>query len=63
MADGFEHLFSERARGLKASMIRELLKLTHQKDIVLFAGGLFLMRGQITLGDFRSAAEIRVGRL
>ncbi len=40
MADGFEHLFSERARGLKASMIRELLKLTHQKDIVLFAGGL-----------------------
>ncbi|MFH0815533.1 MAG: PLP-dependent aminotransferase family protein [Methanobacteriota archaeon] len=40
MADGFEHLFSERARGMKASMIRELLKLTHQRDIVLFAGGL-----------------------
>jgi 2-aminoadipate transaminase len=40
MAHGFEHLFSERARGLRASMIRELLKLTHQKEIVLFAGGL-----------------------
>ena len=34
------HLFSERAKGMKASEIRELLKLTEMPDIISFAGGL-----------------------
>ena len=32
--------FSNLANGLKASEIRELLKLTAQPDIISFAGGL-----------------------
>lgn len=32
--------FSERAKGLKASEIRELLKLTEKPEIISFAGGL-----------------------
>ncbi len=32
--------FSERAAGLKASEIRELLKLTEMPEIISFAGGL-----------------------
>jgi 2-aminoadipate transaminase len=35
-----ESLYSRRAKGLKASEIRELLKLTQQLDIISFAGGL-----------------------
>ncbi|WP_455392484.1 aminotransferase-like domain-containing protein [[Eubacterium] cellulosolvens] len=35
-----ESLYSRRAKGLKASEIRELLKLTQQPDIISFAGGL-----------------------
>jgi 2-aminoadipate transaminase len=35
-----ESLYSHRAKGLKASEIRELLKLTQQPDIISFAGGL-----------------------
>jgi 2-aminoadipate transaminase len=35
-----ESLYSNRAKGLKASEIRELLKLTQQPDIISFAGGL-----------------------
>ncbi len=33
-------LFSKRARGMKASEIRELLKVTQNKEIISFAGGL-----------------------
>ena len=32
--------FSERVAGIKASEIRELLKLTERQDIISFAGGL-----------------------
>ncbi len=35
-----ESLFSWRAKGLRASEIRELLKLTQKPDIISFAGGL-----------------------
>ena len=40
MSIGFSHLFSERARAMKASEIRELLKVTQKKDVISFAGGL-----------------------
>lgn len=35
-----ERLFSDRAKRMKASEIRELLKLTQRSDIISFAGGL-----------------------
>lgn len=35
-----EHLYSERAKEIKASEIREILKLTQQPEIISFAGGL-----------------------
>ncbi|MDH8677268.1 PLP-dependent aminotransferase family protein [Fusibacter bizertensis] len=35
-----EHLYSDRVKQLKASEIREILKLTQQPDIISFAGGL-----------------------
>lgn len=35
-----ERLFSERVKKVKASEIREILKLTQQPDIISFAGGL-----------------------
>ena len=35
-----ERLFSDRAKRMKASEIRELLKLTQRADIISFAGGL-----------------------
>ncbi|MFO8109315.1 MAG: PLP-dependent aminotransferase family protein [Thermoplasmata archaeon] len=36
----YNHIFSERAHGMKASEIRELLKLTQRPGIISFAGGL-----------------------
>ncbi|RLG39845.1 MAG: aminotransferase [Thermoproteota archaeon] len=36
----FESLFAERAKKMRASEIRELLKVTQQPDIISFAGGL-----------------------
>jgi 2-aminoadipate transaminase len=36
----WESRYAERAKGMKASEIRELLKLTQQPDIISFAGGL-----------------------
>jgi DNA-binding transcriptional MocR family regulator len=36
----WESRYSERAKAMKASEIRELLKLTQQPDIISFAGGL-----------------------
>ncbi len=36
----WEKFFSERAKGIKSSVIRELLKLTQQPDVISFAGGL-----------------------
>ena len=36
----FNDLFSVNAKGMKASAIRELLKLTQKPDIISFAGGL-----------------------
>lgn len=35
-----EHLFSDRVKKLKASEIREILKLTQRPEIISFAGGL-----------------------
>ncbi|MEM3513660.1 MAG: aminotransferase, partial [Thermoplasmata archaeon] len=40
MGDRFQELFSHRAQQMKASDIRELLKLVQQHDIISFAGGL-----------------------
>jgi len=40
MAIDFEEKFSESAHGMKASEIRELLKLTQKPGIISFAGGL-----------------------
>ncbi len=36
----YNHIFSKRAQGMKASEIRELLKLTQRPGIISFAGGL-----------------------
>ena len=36
----FSDLLSERAKDIKASEIREMLKLTQMPDIISFAGGL-----------------------
>ncbi|MCD6461297.1 MAG: PLP-dependent aminotransferase family protein [Thermoplasmata archaeon] len=36
----FDDLYSDRASGMRASEIRELLKLTQRPDIISFAGGL-----------------------
>lgn len=36
----FQALFSDRAKRMRASEIRELLKITQQPDIISFAGGL-----------------------
>ena len=35
-----EKVFSSRARGMKRSVIRELLKLTANPEVISFAGGL-----------------------
>ena len=40
MASKFSHLYSRNAREMKASEIRELLKLTERKEVISFAGGL-----------------------
>ena len=40
MVVNFDRLFSEKAKKLKASQIRELLKLTQSPDIISLAGGL-----------------------
>lgn len=40
MSVNWQELYSARARGIKASQIRELLKLTSKQDIISFAGGL-----------------------
>lgn len=40
MASKFSHLYSKNAREMKASEIRELLKLTERKEVISFAGGL-----------------------
>ncbi|MEJ1998813.1 MAG: PLP-dependent aminotransferase family protein, partial [Maritimibacter sp.] len=36
----FHNLFARRTAGMKASEIRELLKLLDQPDIISFAGGI-----------------------
>lgn len=40
MGDNYAYLFSKRAHRLRASEIRELLKLTQKPEIISFAGGL-----------------------
>ncbi|MCK5397503.1 MAG: PLP-dependent aminotransferase family protein, partial [Thermoplasmata archaeon] len=40
MVSKFSHLYSKNAREMKASEIRELLKLTENPNIISFAGGL-----------------------
>ncbi|MEM2145696.1 MAG: PLP-dependent aminotransferase family protein [Candidatus Jordarchaeaceae archaeon] len=40
MKKSFEHLFSNNATKLQASIIRELLKLTQKPEVISFAGGL-----------------------
>ncbi len=39
-APEYEKFYSKRAKGMRASEIRELLKLTQKPDIISFAGGL-----------------------
>ena len=36
----FQHLFSERARAIQSSAIREILKITERPEVISFAGGL-----------------------
>ena len=40
MALDFEDFFADRAKGMKRSVIRELLKLTNKPGVISFAGGL-----------------------
>ncbi|MDO9537927.1 MAG: PLP-dependent aminotransferase family protein [Thermoplasmata archaeon] len=40
MVSKFSHLYSKNAKEMKASEIRELLKLTERKEVISFAGGL-----------------------
>lgn len=40
MVSDLERVFSENARGMKKSVIRELLKLTRRPEVISFAGGL-----------------------
>jgi 2-aminoadipate transaminase len=40
MPSKFSHLYSKNAKEMKASEIRELLKLTERKEVISFAGGL-----------------------
>ena len=40
MDSKFSHMFSKLAAEMKASEIRELLKLTEREEIISFAGGL-----------------------
>ena len=40
MVVNIERLFSKRAKNLRASEIRELLKVTQAPDMISFAGGL-----------------------
>jgi len=40
MISNLEQVFSDNAKGMKKSAIRELLKLTQKPDIISFAGGL-----------------------
>lgn len=56
MAD-FSPLFSENANNMKASTIRELLKLTQKPDIISFAGGL-PAPDVFPVEDLRAAANI-----
>ena len=36
----FDRLFSERARAIQSSAIREILKVTERPEVISFAGGL-----------------------
>jgi len=36
----WQHLYAERTRGMAASDIREILKVTAQPDVISLAGGL-----------------------
>ena len=54
-----EHLYSERAKAVKASEIREILKLTQQPEIISSAGGLpapelFPIEAMKTVADRKS---------
>ncbi len=40
MVSDIERMFSDNARGMKKSVIRELLKLTRRPEVISFAGGL-----------------------
>ncbi len=40
MVSDIERVFSQNARGMKKSVIRELLKLTRRPEVISFAGGL-----------------------
>ncbi|RLC48253.1 MAG: aminotransferase [Candidatus Cloacimonadota bacterium] len=40
MISDFENILSDSSKGMKKSVIRELLKLTNKPDIISFAGGL-----------------------
>jgi 2-aminoadipate transaminase len=52
----FDALYSKNANNMKASVIRELLKLTNQPGIISFAGGLPAPR-TFPAADLRAAAD------
>lgn len=56
MAD-FSHFYSDNANNMKASTIRELLKLTQKPDIISFAGGL-PAPDVFPVEDLRAAANV-----
>ena len=61
----FDSLYSKNALSMKKSVIRELLKLTTQPDIISFAGGLpaleVTLRTPVALDCIRAMAEVPGG--
>ena len=53
----FSHLFSKNANNMKASAIRELLKLTQRPEVISFAGGL-PAPDTFPVDDLKAAANV-----
>lgn len=57
----FQEVFSTRVRGMTASAIREILKITQQPDVISFAGGLPAPE-LFPLAEVRQAADAVLNR-
>ena len=40
MATSWEYRYAQRTKGMKSSIVREILKVTSQPDVISFAGGM-----------------------